>query len=72
MIGDVALILKRQYERAVAINEFMIRTSEADLITLGFSQGEVTTIKLAFADLAYQKIQSFDSSQHVKQLYGLG
>lgn len=72
MIGDVTLILKRQYERAVAINEFMLRTSDADLITMGFSQGEVTIIKSAFADLAYQKIQSFDSSSFVKQLYGLG
>lgn len=70
--GTVTLELKRNYDRAVAINEFLLRTSDADLIALGFTQAEVTTIKSAFADLAYQKTQAFDSSTFVKQLYGLG
>lgn len=71
-IGDVTLILKRNYERAVSINDFLLRTSDSDLIALGFTQGEVDTMKTAFADLAYQKVTAFDSSQPVKLLYGLG
>lgn len=71
-MGEVALNLKRNYERAVSINDFLLRTVDADLINLGFSQGEVNTMKSAFADLSFQKASAFDSSQPVKLIYGLG
>ena len=71
-IGDVTLILKRNYDKCVSINEFLLRTSDFDLVALGFSSNEVSIIKSAFADLAFQKVNAFDSSTFVKQLYGIG
>jgi hypothetical protein len=71
-IGDVTLSLKRGYDRAVAIKEFLDRTPDPELIALGFTAGEVASIKSAFADLAFQKTSAFDSSPHVKGLYGMG
>lgn len=70
--GEIAIVLKRVYDDAVAFNEFLLRTSDADLTAMGFTQPEIDTLKSAFADLAYQKYQAFDSSQHVKKLYGTG
>ncbi len=70
--GHTALKLKLAYEDAVSINDFLLATSDADLVTLGISQADVTVLKSAFADLAYQKGASFDSSQPVKRLVGLG
>lgn len=70
--GSIALRLKKGYDDAVNFNDFLLRTPDADLISLGFIQGEVDILKSAFADLAYQKSQAFDSSTFVKQLYGTG
>lgn len=70
--GDAALIIKREYEKCVSINEFLIRTPNSDLLALGFTQPEIDVIKSAMADLAFQKSSAFDSSSFVKQLYGMG
>ena len=70
--GQIAQNLKKYYTDAVSLNEFLLRTSDADLITLGISQEDITILKTAFADLAYQKIAAFDSSTAVRQLWGLG
>lgn len=70
--GDIALTLKRAYDQAVALNEFLVRTPDTDLEALGFTAPEIATLKSAFADLAFGKENSFDSSAHVKLLYGMG
>lgn len=70
--GNIALELKRKYDDAVSFNAFLLRTQNSDLISLGFTQPEVDIIKSAYADLAYGKINSFDSSTFIKQLYGTG
>lgn len=70
--GQCALKLKQSYEDAVSINAYLLATSDADLVALGIPQTDVTTLKSAFADLAFQKVASFDSSQPVKRLVGLG
>jgi len=36
------------------------------------SASDAVTIRAAMADLAFQKVSAFDSSQNVKALYGLG
>lgn len=72
LVGTVAIELKRRYEDAVSINEFLLRIQASDLIAMGYTQPEVDIIKSAMADLAYGKVNSFDSSTFVKQLYGLG
>lgn len=70
--GQTALRLKQAYEDAVSINTYLLATPDADLVALGIPQSDVTILKSAYADLAYQKAQSFDSSTPVKRLVGLG
>jgi hypothetical protein len=70
--GQISLKLKMFYDDAVSMNNYLLGTSDATLIALGMTQGDVTLIKSAFADLAYQKATAFDSSTFVKQLWGLG
>lgn len=71
-VGQTALTLKKAYDDAVDINTYLVATPDADLIALGFTQADVTLIKSAYADLAYQKTTAFDSSTFVKKLWGLG
>ena len=70
--GQISQNLKKYYQDAVSLNDFLLRTPDADLVTLGISREDVTILKNAFADLAYQKATAFDSSTAVKQLWGLG
>jgi len=70
--GQVALNLKKAFADAVSLNEFFLRSADADLVALGLTQTDVTLLKTAFADLAYMKASAFDSSTFVKQLWGLG
>ncbi len=70
--GEIAAKLKAQFDDAVALNEFFLRTANADLLELGFTQAEIDVLKSALADLAYMKGTSFDASAFVKQLYGMG
>lgn len=70
--GHVALNLKKFYQDAVSLNDYLVATPDATLIALGISQADVTLLKSAYADLAFQKTSAFDSSTFVKQLVGLG
>ena len=70
--GQIALNLKKYYADAVSLNDFLLRTPDAALVALGILQADVTILKSALADLAYQKASAFDSSVPVKQLWGLG
>lgn len=70
--GQTALGLKKYYDNAVALNDYFLRTTDEELIAIGISQEDVTILKSALADLAYQKAQAFDSSQPVKRLWGMG
>ena len=70
--GRTALNLKRFYEDAVSINAYLLSKTDAELIALGISQADVTVLKSAYADLAFQKANAFDSSAFVKKLVGLG
>ena len=71
-MGSNTLQLKRQFDDAVAINDYLVRTPNEDLLAMGYIQSEIDTMKSAYADLAYGKTNSFDSSPHVKKLYGMG
>jgi hypothetical protein len=70
--GNIALGLNELYNQAVEIKQFIDLVGTEGLIGAGFTEDEAATMKTAFEDLAYQKQESFDSSQAVKQLYGLG
>lgn len=70
--GQTALEIKQGYEDAMSINAYLLVTSDADLVALGITQADVTLLKAAYADLAYQKATAFDSSTSVKSLVGLG
>lgn len=71
-IGQIALRLKQAFDDAVNINNYLVATPDDDLLALGFTQDEINIIKSAYADLAFSKVNSFDSSNFVKKLYGLG
>lgn len=70
--GQIAVNLNDFYNRAVEIKQYIDLIGAAGLVTLGFTQEEADTLKTAFDDLAFQKTESFDSSQAVRQLYGTG
>lgn len=71
-VGQLALTLKKAFDDAVSINNFLLQTPDATLVSLGFEQTDVTILKTALADLAYMKVTAFDASPSVKQLWGLG
>lgn len=70
--GDICSWLNEYYNQAVEIKQFIDLVGVQGLIDAGFTQEEAEIMKTAFEDLAYQKDVSFDSSQAVRQLYGLG
>ena len=70
--GEIAGWLNEYYNQAVEIKQFIDLVGTQGLVDAGFTQEEAETMKTAFEDLAYQKDASFDSSQAVRKLYGLG
>lgn len=70
--GTIAFNLRKEYERAVVLNQRIQALTDAEWTALGISNADRDVYKAAYADLAYQKAQSFDSSANVKQLWGLG
>jgi len=70
--GQICLQLKINFDKAVNVNAFLLTQTDEVLIEMGFIQGEIDTIKSALADLAYMKETAFNSSPHVKLLYGMG
>ena len=70
--GNICLGLNELYNQAVEIKQFIDLIGVQGLVGAGFTQTEAETLKTAFEDLSYQKDTSFDSSQAVRQLYGLG
>ena len=70
--GTIAFNLRKEYERAVILNQQIQALTNAEWTTLGFSDTDRDILKTAYADLAFQKASAFDSSSAVKKLYGLG
>jgi hypothetical protein len=70
--GQIAVNLNDYYNRAVEVKQYIDLVGVAGLVELGFTTDEANTLKTAFEDLSYQKDVSFDSSQAVRQLYGMG
>lgn len=70
--GEIASNLNHYYNQAVEVKQFIDLIGSAGLIEAGFTPEEAQTMIVAFNDLSYQKEVSFDSSQAVRQLYGLG
>jgi len=70
--GQIAVNLNDYYNRAVEIKQYIDLVGVEGLEVLGFTTEEANTLKQAFNDLEYQKIESFDSSEAVKKLYGMG
>ena len=70
--GDIASWLNEYYNQAVEIKQLFDRIGKPGLEALGFTSGDADTLISAFNDLAYQKETSFDSSEFVKRLYGMG
>ena len=72
MAGDIASALNHYYNRAVELHQFIELIGAAGLEGAGFTPEEAQTLVTAMADLNFQKAESFDSSQAVRQLYGMG
>lgn len=70
--GNIASWINEYYNQAVEMKQYFDRIGKPGLIALGFNDVEADTLISAFADLAYQKENSFDSSEFVKRLYGMG
>lgn len=70
--GTIAFTLRKEYERAVILNQQIQALTDAQWVDLGIAAADRDTLKQAFADLAFQKTSAFDSSVAVKHLYGLG
>lgn len=82
LIGENCLILKQQYDVAVGVNTWLLAhppvnvgDAMVDPLTVepfSYSEEEAATIRSAYGDLAYQKAAAFDTSTHVKKIYGVG
>jgi len=79
-LGLVPLTIKEWYERAVGLNQWLLNnpptgTPAVDPLTqapFSYTADQAVVIRAAYADLAYQKANGFDSSTNVKELVGLG
>ena len=49
--GDIARAFQRTFGDVVTMQNYLTATTEADLVALGYTSGEVATLKTAFADL---------------------
>jgi hypothetical protein len=76
LCGNVSLNILTGYVTATYINNWLLANPVVGgvdpLVTIGMSASDAVTIRAAMADLAFQKVSAFDSSQNVKALYGLG
>jgi hypothetical protein len=50
--GDIARVFQRAFGDVVTMQEYLLATTEADLVTLGYTPDEVASLKTAFNDLA--------------------
>jgi hypothetical protein len=49
--GDLARAFQKNFGDVVTMQQYLLATSEADLVALGYTSGEVATLKTAFTDL---------------------
>jgi hypothetical protein len=49
--GDTARNFQRAFEDVATLQTFLAATADPDLIALGYTAGEVATLKSAYADL---------------------
>lgn len=50
--GDTARTFQKAFDDVITMSGFLDRTPNADLIALGYTDGDVAVLKTAFADLA--------------------
>ena len=79
--GDIARAFQKNFEDVVTMQTYLEATPNADLIALGYTDGEVAIIKTAFTDLtqlgtiwsgsaALEAPKDFRA--FVRQLWGVG
>jgi hypothetical protein len=49
--GDLARQFQRSFGDVVTLQEYLLATSDADLVALGYTTDEVASLKTAFTDL---------------------
>ena len=49
--GDTARAFQRAFKDVITMQSFLQQTPDADLVALGYTQEEVTTLKSAYNDL---------------------
>ena len=49
--GDIARQFQRSFGDVATLQQYLLATSEADLVALGYTSGEVASLKTAFTDL---------------------
>jgi hypothetical protein len=79
--GDTARSFQKAFEDTITMQSYLTQTADADLVTLGYTEAEVSTLKSAFSDLA-QLGQIFagsaglaapkDFRTFVRQVWGVG
>lgn len=79
--GTVALTFLQIFDRVTVLKDFLDATSEQDLINLGYTSGEVATLKTSINDLAQLKTiwlgdanlsVAKDFTAFVRRLWGIG
>jgi hypothetical protein len=50
--GDIARGFQRHFNDVATLQSYLAQTADADLVALGYTQGEVAILKSAFTDLA--------------------
>jgi len=79
--GDICRGFQQQFRDVGTLKAFLDQTADADLVALGYTQQEVTTLKSAFADLAtlaaiwtgtQAQTTPYDFRTFVRDIWGVG
>lgn len=79
--GDTARTFQRAFKDVLTLKSFLDQTPDPDLVALGYTAGEVATLKTAYTDLAQLATiwtgeaalpAAKDFRTFVRQLWGVG
>lgn len=79
--GDIARSLQRVFRDVLTLKSYLDQTPDADLVTLGYTEAEVATLKTAWSDLfelstiwsgQANLTNAKDFRTFVRQLWGVG
>lgn len=72
VVGSIALRLKNDFKAAGDLGVYLSAQPDADLISLGYTAGEVTIIKSVYNTELPPLKTTFDGLVQIKKVWGIG